>query len=178
MGYGQFTEYAGAPLTNYYKGFRAYNANADTINCIKICVKSISGAQSGDSACVAIYEDGGSGNVPGDRIAWSLKVNLDWNDYDAATPENPMYVEFPLDSLESGKTRAVSAGSYCWITFNTLGISVGDILIERGNTEHCNTEKRGAGGDYVGNLLSGGTPPDGSDFSTVFGNSCYGWSVW
>lgn len=161
-GYLQFNPYAGAPLNvTAWKAFRTQATQNGQANCFKVFIKGLQGNRTDDEVGVAIYEDN-NGEV-GTLKASGYVEHYNWEILGVF-----VYHEFIFNTVHTD--RQLIEGHNYWITMQSSGYT--DILIERGNTSYCNPLKRGAEHSSIA------IPPQGSEFTIVYGNSCYGWSVW
>jgi hypothetical protein len=161
-GYLQFNPYAGAPLhETTWKSFRIEASQNAEVNCFKVFVKGLLGDRTDDEVGVAIYEDN-NGEVG------TLKASGYVEHYNWEILGTFVYHEFIFNTVHTD--RHLITGQYYWITMQSSGYT--NILIERGNTSNCAPLKRGAEHSSIA------IPPQGYEFTIVYGNSCYGWSVW
>jgi hypothetical protein len=162
-GYEQLHPYEGAPLhVSRWKAYRFQAVRSGEANCFKVFVKGLLGDRSDDEVGYAIYKDAndslGALMVSGYEPHYNWEIIGTWASH-----------AFPLARVHTASM--IEAGSYYWITMQSSGAA--DILVERGHPTDCIPgSKRGA--DHSSILI----PPDPEEFNIVFGEDCYGWSVW
>ena len=150
---------------NYWKGFQATEVSqSGDANCLKVRVYGFANGTDGEHTSsqvgYALYSDN-NGEV-GTLLASGYREGYNWEEIGAGLHT------FTFDIVYT--TRQLEAGEKYWIMMISPDT---EVFIERnGSNPEINRPRRGASSTNFRN------PPPGNEFTTVFGDGGYSWSIW